>query len=175
MHIMARWICLFIFLLSGFSAFAGTLTVVIKKSARRLDVYSDNRLIKSYKIGLGLRPVGAKEIQGDKKTPEGTYYVCSRNPRSQFYLSLGLNYPNLTDAERGLRERLITAPQFDAIAKAQKTRTCPPANTRLGGEILIHGNGSGSDWTWGCVALDDKEMKELFALIPNGTPVEIKP
>ena len=74
-----------------------------------------------------------------------------------------------------LSDKLISKAQHDQIARAIRDGTCPPWNTGLGGEVFIHGNGSSSDWTLGCVALDNENMKELFAVIPKGTPVKIKP
>ncbi len=148
--------------------------VVVIKSERRLDLYSKGVLVRSYKIGLGLSPVEDKVRQGDRRTPEGEFYVFTKNDKSAFYLSLGLSYPNIEDAERGLRDNLISRRQHDAIVRAVNRRVTPPQNTALGGDIYIHGNGANSDWTWGCVALENADMKELFDAIPVGTPVEIK-
>jgi murein L,D-transpeptidase YafK len=98
-----------------------------------------------------------------------------KNERSKFYLSLGLSYPNEEDAARGLREGLITRAQAASIVGAVRAGRCPPWDTALGGEILIHGGGTASDWTWGCVALENAEVKELFDAVPAGTPVRIEP
>ena len=148
--------------------------IVVTKSARRLELYSDDAVVRSYKIGLGLSPVEDKVRQGDRRTPEGEFYVFTKNDRSAFYLSLGLSYPNIEDAERGLRDKLITRRQHDAIVSAIKRKATPPQNTPLGGDIYIHGHGASSDWTWGCVALENADMKELFDVIRVGTPVTIK-
>lgn len=148
--------------------------IVVTKGARRLDLYSEGAVVRSYKIGLGLSPVEDKVQQGDRRTPEGEFYVFTRNDKSAFYLSLGLSYPNAEDAERGLRDKLITRRQHDAIVSAIKRKATPPQHTALGGDIYIHGNGAGSDWTWGCVALENADMKELFDAIPVGAPVTIK-
>jgi len=148
---------------------------VIDKSERTLKLYAKDTLYKTYRIGLGLKPIGTKEKQGDYKTPEGTYCICRKNPNSNFYKSLGLSYPNKQDAERGLRAGLITRRERDRIIRAIDRGECPPWNTRLGGEIFIHGNGSQTDWTWGCVALEDPQMKELYDLLPVGTRVIIQP
>ncbi len=149
--------------------------LVVFKGERRLEVRQDNRVVKSYRIGLGANPIGTKLRQGDGRTPEGTFYVCVKNPKSKFHLSLGLSYPTPADAARGLEEKLISRAQHDAILAAHQRRATPPWNTMLGGEIFIHGNGAGSDWTLGCIALDDADMTELFAKIPVGTPVEVRP
>lgn len=88
--------------------------------------------------------------QGDRRTPEGEFYIFTKNDKSAFYLSLGVSYPNIEDAERGLRDGMITRGQHDAIVRATRNKRTPPQNTRLGGTIYIHGNGASSDWTWGC-------------------------
>ena len=149
--------------------------IVVTKSKRRLELYSDGAVVRTYKIGLGLNPVPDKIRQGDHATPEGDFYVFTKNDKSAFYLSLGISYPNIEDAERGLREKMISRAQHDAIVRAIKRKATPPQNTRLGGDIYIHGNGSRSDWTWGCVALENDEMKELFDVVTVGTKVTIKP
>ena len=149
--------------------------IVVKKAERKLFLYSDDKLVRTYRIGLGLSPVGDKIRQGDRRTPEGDFYIFTKNDKSAFYLSLGISYPNAVHAERGLREGLITKAQYDAIRSALKAKKTPPQNTRLGGDIYIHGNGAGSDWTWGCVALEDRDVRELFQAIPVGTPVRIEP
>jgi len=149
--------------------------IVVLKSKRRLELYSDDALIRSYKVGLGLNPVPDKQRQGDRATPEGEFYVFTKNDKSAFYLSLGISYPNAEDAERGLRDGLISRAVRDAIVKAIKRKATPPQNTALGGDIYIHGNGASSDWTWGCVALENEHVKELFNAVPLGTPVTIKP
>lgn len=151
------------------------LKIVVKKAKRRMELYSGDRLVREYRVGLGFNPTGDKQVQGDGRTPEGEFYVCVKNAKSKYYLSLGLSYPNAEDAERGVRDRLITRSQYNQIIRALSRRQTPPQGTRLGGEIYIHGNGSGSDWTWGCVALDDADMKELFNAVVVGTPVVIEP
>ena len=149
--------------------------IVVLKSKRRLELYSDDAVVRTYKVGLGLNPVPDKTRQGDRATPEGDFYVFTKNNRSAFYLSLGLSYPNVEDAERGLRDRLISRAVHDAIVKAIKRKATPPQNTALGGDIYIHGNGASSDWTWGCVALENEDIRELFDAVPVGTTVTIKP
>jgi murein L,D-transpeptidase YafK len=148
--------------------------IVVLKSQRRLQFYSGDRLLRTYRVGLGLNPVPPKQSQGDNATPEGEFQVVVKNPKSRYFLSLGLNYPTARDAERGLRARLITRAQHDRIVQADQRGQIPPWYTRLGGEIFIHGSGSQSDWTWGCVALDDDDMRELYDATPVGTAVEIR-
>ncbi|MCX5791876.1 MAG: L,D-transpeptidase family protein [Elusimicrobia bacterium] len=136
--------------------------VVIEKKAHRLTVYSDGKEIKKYKISIGRGGMGKKLREGDKLTPEGSYIIDKRNPESSYHLSLHLSYPNPDD-----------------IAAAAKAGVPP------GSDIMIHGlmNGFGwlgrlqrlADWTLGCIALTNPEIEELWKLLPDGTPVEIKP
>ncbi|GAB4468315.1 MAG: L,D-transpeptidase family protein [Armatimonadaceae bacterium] len=149
--------------------------IVVWKSKRQLLLYANDRIVRTYRIGLGFRPVGDKKRQGDGATPEGTFYIFTKNPRSAYYLSLGISYPGVDDAQRGLRDKLIGTKEYSAILRAQRRKTAPPQRTALGGDIFIHGNGSKRDWTLGCIALDNPDMKELFHAIPTGTPVEIHP
>jgi murein L,D-transpeptidase YafK len=148
--------------------------IVVSKGARRLELYSEGRVVRTYRVALGQSPSDDKERQGDYRTPEGEFYVCVKNAASKFYLSLGLSYPNREDAGRGLRDRLISRAEHDRIVRALERGLRPPWDTALGGEIFIHGGGSASDWTWGCVALDDADIKELFDAVPKGTRVVIE-
>lgn len=149
--------------------------IVVYKSERKLEFYSDKTLLRTYRVGLGFSPVADKVREGDGATPEGEFYVFVKNNKSAYYLSLGVSYPNVEDAQRGLRDSLITKRQHDAIVAAHRKKIAPPQYTKLGGLIYIHGNGAKSDWTWGCVALEDAEMKELYDAVSIGTPVTIKP
>jgi murein L,D-transpeptidase YafK len=149
--------------------------LVVTKSERKLEIFDGEKLVKTYRIVLGFAPAGDKETEGDGKTPLGEFYVFTKNDKSKFYLSLGLSYPSIDDAERGLRENLISQDEYDAISQAVSEKKMPPQNTKLGGEIYIHGGGTEKDWTWGCLALKDEEMKEIFDAIPVGTSVKISP
>lgn len=150
-------------------------SVEIRKSDRTLVVYSDGAPAKTYRIVLGSEPVGDKEREGDGRTPEGEFYVCTRNPESQYHRSIGLSYPEAEDAERGLADGLITKREHRAITEALRHLKQPPWNTALGGEIMIHGGGARSDWTAGCIALSDSDAEELFNALPLGTRVRIVP
>ena len=149
--------------------------LLVLKARRQLILFEGDKAVRLYPVGLGTNPTGDKEQEGDRRTPEGDFYVCVKNAQSAYYLSLGLSYPNEEDAARGLRDRLITRAQYERIIGALKRKRTPPWNTQLGGEIFIHGNGAQSDWTWGCVALENSDMKELFDAVPRGTPVRIEP
>ncbi len=136
--------------------------ILIEKKARRLTLLRDSAAIRKYRIALGGHPEGAKACQGDERTPEGNYVISGRNQKSQYHWSLRISYPNAADR-----------------AAARKLK-CNP-----GGDIFIHGlpNGYGwigkahaaHDWTLGCIAVTNAEIEEIWALVPNGTPVEIKP
>ena len=149
--------------------------IIVRKSARKLELYSDSVLLKSYKVGLGLNPVADKKQEGDRCTPEGEFYIFTKNNKSAYYLSLGLSYPNAEDADRGLRDGLITKAEYRAIRAALRKKTMPLQNTKLGGQIYIHGHGAASDWTWGCVALENEDVRELYDAVSVGTPVSIVP
>jgi murein L,D-transpeptidase YafK len=148
--------------------------IVVIKSKRRLMLYSGGKLVRTYGVGLGLSPIEDKIKEGDHRTPEGAFYIFTKNDKSHYYLSLGLSYPNGEDAERGLRDGLIDREQYNEILNAIRKKTAPPQNTALGGEIYIHGNGAQSDWTWGCVALDNRNIRELFDAVPVRTEVIIE-
>jgi len=149
--------------------------LVVRKSERKLEVYDGDKLIKTFSMVLGFTPIGDKEVEGDGRTPEGEFYVFTKNPESRFHLSLGISYPDREDAARGLKQKLITEEEYDEIVKAIDEKRMPPQKTKLGGEIYIHGGGTASDWTDGCVALKDEEITELFNTIPAGTRVTIAP
>lgn len=148
--------------------------IIVYKSQRRLELYSASSLVRAFHVGLGYNPVDDKTREGDGCTPEGNFYVFTRNAKSNYYLSLGLSYPNADDAARGLRDGLITVDQHDRIIRALQKHVAPPQDTPLGGLIYIHGGGSATDWTLGCIALENTVVKELFDAVPVGTPVEIR-
>jgi len=136
--------------------------ILIEKRERRLTLISKGEVLKTYKIALGGDPKGPKERQGDNKTPEGTYFIDSRNKDSQYHLSLHISYPNENDKMR-----------------AKELGVSP------GGNIMIHGIKNGFswvgdshaevDWTKGCIAVTNEEIEEIERLVPNGTIVEIRP
>ena len=156
-----------LFLVLSLSAFAGcskfrtyngpeVTHVVVDKTTRKMHLLSDDKVLKTYRVGLGFAPVGHKAIEGDGKTPEGRYMIDRRNPNSEFHLSIGISYPNPAD-----------------IAKARALGKSP------GGDIFIHGrpkkyrNGD-RDWTAGCIAVKDREIEEIYSMVKNGTPITIR-
>lgn len=131
-------------------------SVLVDKSDRMVYLLRHGEVWKSYPMGLGFAPDGHKQREGDGRTPEGTYVLDWRNPKSQFYLSIHISYPDAQDK-----------------ASASK-RGVPP-----GGAIFIHGRHSLSsgnrDWTLGCIAVTDKAMDEIWQAVPNGAPITIRP
>ena len=148
--------------------------VVVEKSARRLTLLDGGSVVKIYPVICGSKS-GDKVREGDRRTPEGRFYVCYKNPESLFTLSLGLSYPNEEDAARGLRDGLITHEQHQAIVQAIQANGMPPWDTPLGGEIMIHGCSDGRSATAGCVAMSDDAIRELYGALPLGAPVTIVP
>ena len=111
---------------------------------------------------LGGSPVGPKERQRDNKTPEGTYTIESRNRHSDYHLSLRISYPNEKDKKRA--KELGVSPGDDIMIHGIKN-----------GLSWVGGFHTEIDWTEGCIAVTNKEMEEIARLVPNGTPVEIRP
>ena len=131
--------------------------LVVWKKKRVLALYRDSKIIKAYRIRLGFSPEGQKEEEGDGKTPEGRYYITHKNPKSNFYLSLGINFPNQLDKKRALKRGL-----------------------NPGSDIFIHGLGKKNvflhylfDWTEGCIAVTNKEIEEIYTLVEPGTVLYI--
>lgn len=148
--------------------------ILINKSTRTLEVVSDGRR-KTYRIALGPNAEGTKEIEGDCRTPEGEFYIFTKNPKSKYCLSLGISYPAVSDADRGLAASLIDTTEYEEITNSIAEGGKPLQKTALGGEIYIHGGGTASDWTEGCIALDDGDIREIFDVIDVGTRVVIRP
>lgn len=134
--------------------------ILVEKSIRKMHVYSEGKKLMSYTISLGFRPKGKKHFEGDGKTPEGKYFIVSKNEQSIAHKSFGISYPNTADRQFAARYR-----------------------ESAGGNIMIHGmmNGLGYwgkfhrfiDWTAGCIALTNSEMDDLFRHVEVGCEVEI--
>jgi murein L,D-transpeptidase YafK len=151
-------------------------SILVEKSALRLTVFDGDAGVKSYRVAAGA-VAGDKQCEGDRKTPEGDFYICIRKTKEQtrYTRSMGLSYPNLEDAQRGRRDGLITASQYYSIAQAIKNNRKPPWQTKLGGAIMIHGKRENRTGTLGCIALDDDDIIELYNRLPLNTPVRIIP
>jgi murein L,D-transpeptidase YafK len=136
--------------------------VVVLKKERTLELLSQGKVIKTYRVALGGDPVGPKTRQGDHKTPEGSYVLDFRNAHSRFYKSIHISYPS--EHDRGLARQKGFSP---------------------GGDVFVHGlpNGYGAvgaahrlkDWTDGCIAVTDEEIDEIWKAVPDGIQIEIKP
>jgi len=144
---------------SKFISYSGPRVTQIQvfKGKRMMYLLHGDTVLESYKISLGGDPIGPKHFEGDGKTPEGLYYINRRNPNSAYYLSIGISYPN---------------PQQVAYAAAQ--------GKEAGGDIFLHGRdgknkGRGRDWTAGCIAVKDKEIREIYAMVRENTPIFIFP
>lgn len=149
--------------------------IYVMKAERRLYVVQDKVLVRDYHVGLGPSPRGDKYYRGDGRTPEGEYFVCSKNAASQYYKSLGINYPSPRHAENALCSGVISYNDYCSIVQANDAKKLPPPNTPLGGLIMIHGGGAAGDWTLGCVAVPNRAMDELFSIASIGTPICIMP
>ena len=149
--------------------------IYVLKEERRLWLIQSNTLVRDFHIALGPNPKGDKYFRGDGRTPEGEYFVCSKNSSSQFYKSLGINYPNPRNAESALSCGMISYNDYCSIKQANDVMRLPPSNTALGGQIFIHGGGCQKDWTLGCIAVQNSAIDELFSVVPVGTPVFIMP
>lgn len=136
--------------------------VLVLKSERRLQLISDGQPLKTYRISLGKQPKGAKEREGDKKTPEGLYWLDWRKTSDRYNLAMHVSYPNLSDAAKARREGLSP-----------------------GGMIMIHGTPIDEqypewyfqtlDWTEGCIAMRNADMREVWSMVKDGTMIEIRP
>ncbi len=130
--------------------------IVVHKGARRMYLVAGDTVIRAYDIDLGFAPEGDKQIEGDGKTPEGAYRINRKNPNSAYFLSLGISYPDNSDRSEAA-----------ALGKSP------------GGDIFIHGTPTGKlrakDWTYGCIAVTDKEVAEIYAMVETGTPIFIHP
>lgn len=149
--------------------------VVVRKSARTMTLCLEGSAVASFRTGLGFAPVGDKEREGDGKTPEGVFYIPRLVPQSSFYKAFLLSYPDADDAARGRAAGLITSSQRDAIVAAQGACTEPPQTTGLGGLIEIHGNGGSSDWTAGCMAIDNDEVDQLWDVLGVSDTIVVLP
>lgn len=157
--------------------------IIVAKGARQLSLLSGSRVERTYAIALGRNSAADKAVEGDEATPLGEFFICAKNPRSRYFLSLCISYPNAEDAERGLAAGLIGTDEHRQILEALRARRMPPQHTRLGGEIYIHGHGvmpgrnvgGEPPGTRGCIALNDPDMQELYQRVTIGTPVTIDP
>jgi murein L,D-transpeptidase YafK len=136
--------------------------VIVRKSERQMYLMHGSKVLRTYRVALGLNPVGPKEQEGDSRTPEGHYQLTRRNPHSEYFLSIQVSYPNDKDLQRARRNRLTP-----------------------GGAIMIHGLPNDlrrepsyyeqRDWTDGCIAVSDSDMLEIWLMTPQDVPIDILP
>lgn len=144
-----------------YSDSTGSEVIIVDKLAHRCQVYIAGELLAEYPVELGPRWMGQKLRQGDNATPEGKYFIIEKkaSAETRYYKALEINYPNEED-----NARFLAAQQRGRI----------PASAHPGGLIEIHGDGGkGSDWTAGCVALQNNHMDEIYSMTTVGTPVTI--
>lgn len=147
----------------------------IEKQNRRLVLLENHRAVFECRIALGREPVGPKQAQGDGRTPEGIYYICLVKEQGKYGRSLGLSYPGEADACVAFADRRIDERTLENIRTACREKRRPPWGSPLGGEIYIHEGGVESDWTQGCIALEQKDMDVLFPLRDQLEAVQIVP
>ena len=136
--------------------------IVVEKAERKLYLLRGGETFRTFEIALGIRPQGDKEHEGDFKTPEGIYWLDTRNPHSEFFLSIHVSYPNVDDVRRARSKGL-----------------------QPGGAIMIHGQPNEptrsevyyrtQDWTNGCIAVSNSDMIDIWLMTPDNTPIEIRP
>ena len=148
--------------------------VVITKHAKTLTVFDGEEEVWRIPVVLG-KTAADKQREGDLATPEGDFYVCCKNPASQYHRFLGLSYPNAEDAERGLRDKLISPAEHAQIRDAIAGKQCPPWKTALGGEVGLHGPCPNVTWTHGCIAISVEQIERLYDLLELGDEVAILP
>lgn len=157
---MRRAALLFLLLLPALPALADVDRILVTKAERKLRLYDDETLLRTYDIHLGSAPEGRKQVEGDGRTPEGLYRISGRNAASAYTLSLRISYPEPWD-----------------LAAAVKRGLSP------GGDIMIHGQPNALpdaitlpwDWTAGCIAVSNDAIREIWSLVPDGTLIEIRP
>jgi murein L,D-transpeptidase YafK len=150
----------------------------IWKGRRLMVLREGGQIVRRFDVVLGMDPEDPKVQRGDNRTPEGTYFVREKKTQSSFRRFLGLSYPNVTDADRGLDRSLISQEEWADIFFANLRGRTPPWTTRLGGRIGIHGYGDRPelfvDWTQGCIAVRNDDIEYLYQRVEIGTPVHIK-
>ncbi|WP_457756077.1 L,D-transpeptidase family protein [Thermodesulfatator indicus] len=169
-----------ILLFFGFSEAKAFRLIVIEKYSRTLYVYENDHIIKAYPISLGWNPEAPKTRQGDGATPEGLYFITEKRPSRKYGLFLAISYPNLKDINLAYWEHRLDDEAYKRCLKAYFKKT-PDPKCPLGFGLGIHGGGiwrlkKGKlvrDWTFGCVAMEDKDVADLYKLVKKGTPVLI--
>ncbi|WP_181995770.1 L,D-transpeptidase [Clostridium sp. AM58-1XD] len=147
--------------------------IVFDKCSHQMELWVNGERIYSC-LGIAGALQGDKDVEGDCKTPVGEFYVCSKNANSQYHKALGLSYPNIEDAERGIAQGLITEAQYKKIVRAIQNGSKPDWYTPLGGEIMIHGKRGCADGTRGCIGILDSDIDYIWNFVTMGTKVIIQ-
>ena len=156
--------------------------VVVDTKQRTLTVFADEGKIVEHLpyVSIGRGGVSKDRLHGDRKTPLGTFHVAWINPDSRFTLFFGLDFPTVEHADRSYRNRIISRTTYHRLLDAALEQRIPPQNTPLGGSIGIHGLGDkeqrfhyADNWTDGCVAVTNQEIKKLARWIHIGTKIVI--
>ncbi len=168
---------------NGARADAGADVVVDVDSAKReMRVLRGDKVLARFDhVSVGRWGVSEQKRTGDGKTPLGQFRVAWVKPAGQFGPFIGFDYPSVARARQGLAAAEISQGEFDAILEAHVEGRIPPQNTRLGGNIGIHGIGRGDpgihwdlNWTKGCIALTNEQMNEVVRLVGKGALVRIR-
>lgn len=150
--------------------------IIVYKSRRLLQILDGGKIILESQVHLGFGcNDGPKQKEGDGRTPEGQYFISSKNPESKFHLALGISYPNPTDARQAFSDGIIDEETLRAILENPKR---PPWNTPMGGFVMLHGEhpeGKTGDWTAGCIAVPNSVMDKIFPLASVGDEIIINP
>ncbi len=137
-------------------------SISVSKSRKIMRLYSKKKWVTSYSISIGSNPIGHKQYQGDNRTPEGTYYITDRNPHSSYFLNLHISYPNNADRKR-----------------AKRLGKSPGGDIKIHGYADQYGNTKPMDvkfeYTWGCIAVNNNDMQEIYKLVKKGAVIVIKP
>lgn len=146
--------------------------LVAHKSARRLMLVEHGRTRDCVAMGLGFAPRGHKHREGDGRTPEG-WYRTSDKPWSDFPGAIAIHYPNEDDASVARTDGRLSETEHQVVMQSLADDLVPPQQTSMGGEVLIHGGGSGRDWTLGCMALEDEDLDRIREALPEGKRVSL--
>jgi murein L,D-transpeptidase YafK len=163
--------------------------IVVHKERQILELQQDGGKTRQYRVCLGLNPNGPKRVTGDRRTPEGDYFICYKSAESQYHRFLGISYPGIRDAQDAFEQGTISKTVRDSIIQSVEDGRPPPWNTQLGGWVGIHGYPSEEyrrrwialfypkphNWTDGCIAMWNFEIEDLYARVAVGTPVTILP
>lgn len=145
----------------------GNLSIIIDKSDYELSVYDEKGWYATYPVVFGSNGLDDKRMEGDKKTPEGSFHIISKRVHEKWYRFLALDYPSKESWEK---------------FNLRKQRGEIPASASIGGAIGIHGTWPNEDfiidkyknWTLGCISMKKDDVLEIYGYIPIGTSVVIR-